>query len=186
MNTKKFKDTSCENIICATQQLGEAIDNINTIITKNGDSIISSNKWFTKKKAQPYSNKSILIIDDSMLDTTVLMGMAMLQFEGIKIKTTNNYEDVIKRLEDNDYDAILLDMAMYPVSGLEIFKKLKEMELEYKTIIVTSYSKNHYMVKECMEDGAFGYLEKPIDDAYMKQVMGFLLSGSENLLKKHK
>ncbi|TVZ55805.1 LuxR family two component transcriptional regulator [Lutibacter sp. Hel_I_33_5] len=66
---------------------------------------------------------------------------------------------VIKWLEKNSADVLILDISMPEVGGIEVLRYFKEKGIEQKTIILSSFDDPNF-VKEIMEIGAKGYISK--------------------------
>ena len=62
-------------------------------------------------------------------------------------------------------DVILLDIAMPIVSGFEVLKKIREIEIGWQStaVIMATAMASKNDVKDCMKLGISGYLIKPID-----------------------
>ena len=60
------------------------------------------------------------------------------------------------------YDIAIVDIEMPNISGLEVAKKLKEINPDVIVIILTSYSD---YLDNAMKISVFRYLSKPVDDA---------------------
>ena len=67
----------------------------------------------------------------------------------------------------DDFNLILLDLAMPEVSGLDVIKSLKEENLlEQKNIVVFTASSDRKILEEIGNSGVKGILKKPcsVDD----------------------
>jgi two-component system response regulator FixJ len=58
---------------------------------------------------------------------------------------------------------IILDVRMPEMSGLEVFRQLREREVEIPVIFMTGHG-DVGMAVRAMRSGAFDFLEKPVDD----------------------
>lgn len=66
---------------------------------------------------------------------------------------------LLKWLENNECDIILLDLSMPNLSGIDVLKFLKEKKIQIKPIIVTSYCEA-LIVDRVIKLGAKGYVTK--------------------------
>lgn len=104
-------------------------------------------------------DKTILIIDDSTIDTELL-------YEGLKdeynIIVSNSSNEAILLLEKFTPDLILLDIIMPKINGFDLFLKIKESN-KSKTIptIFLSSSEDIEDKAKAFEMGASDYLTKP-------------------------
>lgn len=71
-------------------------------------------------------------------------------------------------------DAILLDLWLPDQSGLEVFAKLKELDLRCPVVFLTASETTETAI-EAMKQGAFDYLFKPADVLQLRQVVSAAL-----------
>ncbi len=102
----------------------------------------------------------ILLVDDEEQFLKVLS--QRLEGRGIKVDTSTSGEDAIKRVEGKDFDAIILDLAMPGMSGLETLKRIRSENPEVQIIMLTGHSSVEKGV-EAIKAGAVDFLEKPAD-----------------------
>lgn len=105
-------------------------------------------------------NGSILIVDDdkghlSML-RTILAGWKY------NVTGVEDGSDAIKAVQAQPYDAVLMDVRMARVSGIEALQRIKEINPAIPVIIMTAYSSVDTAV-EAMKLGAYDYLTKPLN-----------------------
>ena len=67
--------------------------------------------------------------------------------------------EVLSKVEENNYDVILLDISMPGRSGLDILKQLKQEKPHIQVLILSMYSEEEFAVR-AMKTGAAGYLVK--------------------------
>jgi two-component system invasion response regulator UvrY len=68
-------------------------------------------------------------------------------------------QEVLDKIEKNDYDLILLDIAMPGLSGLETLKLIKGRKPKMKVLILSMYPEEQYAVR-AIKAGASGYITK--------------------------
>ena len=56
-------------------------------------------------------------------------------------------QEVLDKIEKNDYDLILLDIAMPGLSGLETLKLIKGRKPKLKVLILSMYPEEQYAVR---------------------------------------
>ena len=66
---------------------------------------------------------------------------------------------VLQAVRENDYDIILLDIAMPGGSGLEVLKQLRSLDPNVRVLILSMYPEKQYAVR-ALKAGAAGYLTK--------------------------
>lgn len=103
-------------------------------------------------------NNRILVVDD---DNTLLAVInSMLKKLGIKCDICNSsveFEEYCKYIED--YDVILTDREMGAFSGLDVLKKVKELD-NYKTVVLMT-ARSEYNKDVAASKGFDNYLRKP-------------------------
>ncbi len=103
--------------------------------------------------------KKILIIEDD----TFLQGLAAnkLQSEGFLVNTASNGNEALTDLDQNTYDAIILDLMLPDVSGFEILKQIRSRETNSQVpILIFSNLSDDKDIKQGLDLGATDYLVK--------------------------
>ena len=77
--------------------------------------------------------------------------------------------DVLKFLEEERADALLTDICMYQVSGLETARVIQEKYPWMKVVLLSGYREFEY-AKEAMHCGVYEYLLKPVDYEKLREV----------------
>src|SRR5471030_1006089 len=102
----------------------------------------------------------ILVIDD---ETAIREAIRMtLEYEGYKIDEARSGQDGIDRAGRTAYDAILLDIKMPVLDGLEVLDNFKAQKITSPVIMVSGHGDIHTAV-ESTKRGAFDFLEKPLN-----------------------
>ncbi len=106
------------------------------------------------------SNPSVWIIDDDRSIRWVLE--KALQKEAFNISVFESGEGLIERLERQTPDAIISDIRMPGIDGLELLGRIHSSHPEVPVIIMTAHSDLDSAVTS-YQSGAFEYLPKPFD-----------------------
>src|ERR1700686_4373826 len=104
----------------------------------------------------------ILVIDD---ETAIREAIRMtLEYEGYRIDEARSGQDGIDKATRAaaPYDAILLDIKMPILDGIEVLENLKEQKVPSPIIMVSGHGDISTAV-ECTKRGAFDFLEKPLN-----------------------
>lgn len=105
------------------------------------------------------NGKKILIIEDD----TFLQGLAAnkLQSEGFEVNTATNGNEALTRLDQEMYDAIILDLMLPDISGFDILKQIRSRETNSQIpIIIFSNLSEDKDIKHGLDLGATDYLVK--------------------------
>ena len=103
---------------------------------------------------------NVLLIDDEEQFLTVLG--ERLETRGLKVNTVTSGEDALTLIDDKNYDAIILDLAMPGIDGIETLKLLKEKNPDLEIIMLTGHATVQKGI-EAMKLGAEDFLEKPVE-----------------------
>jgi two-component system, NtrC family, nitrogen regulation response regulator NtrX len=102
----------------------------------------------------------ILVVDD---ETAIREAIRMtLEYEGYRIDEARSGQDGIDKAVKTPYDAILLDIKMPVLDGIEVLENLKEQHVPSPVIMVSGHADIATAV-ECTKRGAFDFLEKPLN-----------------------
>src|SRR5919112_4246196 len=102
----------------------------------------------------------ILVVDD---ETGIREAIRMtLEYEGYKIDEARSGQEGLDKASKTDYDAILLDIKMPVLDGIEVLENLKDQKITSPVVMVSGHGDVHTAV-ECTKRGAFDFLEKPLN-----------------------
>jgi DNA-binding NtrC family response regulator len=102
----------------------------------------------------------ILIVDDeaSVRDSLYQWFKA----DGYRVDTADGATSALNKLQENPWDIILLDIKMPGMDGIELQNRIKQIDQNIVTIIITAYASVDTAI-QALKDGAFDYITKPID-----------------------
>ena len=124
--------------------------------------------------------KRFLCAEDNELNAEILE--ALLTMQGASCKIYPNGEEIVKAfasVKPGDYDAILMDVQMPVMNGLEATKAIRESENPLgKKMIIIAMTANAFNsdVKECLDAGMDAHLSKPLDIAAFEHLLQSLMS----------
>ena len=110
------------------------------------------------------SSKLVAIIDDE-LDITVLFRDAIRGIRGISIFTFTNPIMALEHFKINrkDYRLIASDLRMPGINGIELLKRVKELNPLVRTVLMTAFEFDDELFQQCAEKQIInGFLQKPI------------------------
>lgn len=108
--------------------------------------------------------ETILIVDDEKNYPLILS--AVLEEENYETLTANSGEEALKIMANADVDLVLTDMKMPVMDGIELLKRIKEMDKDLPVIMMTAHGTVDKAV-EAMQKGAYSYILKPFDNERM-------------------
>jgi len=101
-----------------------------------------------------------LIVDDNEAHAEVL-GDA-LSMEGHVCTLAHSGKEALERLAEQAFDAVLTDLVMPDMSGIDLLKKVRSEQPDAVVILITGRGSEKIAV-EAFRDGATDYLTKPVD-----------------------
>jgi diguanylate cyclase (GGDEF)-like protein len=109
-------------------------------------------------------NATLLLVDDDAMNRDALA--RRLTRNGYGVVTTDNGSDALQIVRERRIDAVLLDVMMPVMSGLETLRQLRQMRSvsDLPVIMVTARDESEDIV-EALDLGANDYVAKPIDFA---------------------
>lgn len=98
------------------------------------------------------------------------MLVRVLSSEGFIVEEAINGLVTLKKLEEENYSLVLLDLRMPGLNGIETLRKIKEYDLNLPIIMMSAYGSITEAV-EAMKLGAIDYLIKPFDIEELKIIV---------------
>ncbi|MGO4889127.1 response regulator [Anaerobacillus sp. MEB173] len=113
-------------------------------------------------------SKKILIVDDQY-GIRVLLN-EIFQKDGYTTFQAANGVQALTTVENDMPDLVILDMKIPGMDGLEILKRLKEINKDIQVIMMTAYGELD-MINEAMDLGAVTHFAKPFDIDEVRDVV---------------
>jgi DNA-binding NtrC family response regulator len=132
-------------------------------------------------------SKRIFVVDDEPKIGSLFSNV--LERDGYDVNAFVNPNSLIEAVEEGseDPDVVVADMIMPEMDGVELMETLQERVLDVPIIIMTAHSSVQTAV-EAMRQGAFHYLEKPVNLEEMRALLekAIELYGAQQELKQIK
>lgn len=106
------------------------------------------------------SEEKVLLVDDEK-DFLIALSERM-KAKGLEITSATSGEEAIKAVGGEFFDAVILDMKMPGLDGIETLKKIKEVNPDVQVILLTGHATVDKGI-EAMKLGAMDFLEKPAE-----------------------
>ena len=104
--------------------------------------------------------EKVLIVDDEKGFLDVLS--ERMQSRGMEVTTATSAKEALQKLEGETFDAIVLDLMMPEMGGIEALQRIKEKNPDSEVILLTGQPSVSIGV-EAMKLGATDFLIKPAD-----------------------
>lgn len=108
----------------------------------------------------------VLLVDDEQEFLDVLK--ERLSARGMEVSTETSAREALKRIESELFDALILDLQMPGIDGLEALKRAKKARPELQVILLTGHATVEKGV-EAIKLGAMDFIEKPADLAALSE-----------------
>src|SRR5262245_45001044 len=119
------------------------------------------------RKGLPHGR--ILIADDEPM---LLRGFdRVLSRAGYEVITANDGQQAAELLTQMEFDAIVSDISMPGMNGIQLLRRARERDLDVPVLLVTGAPAIETAV-EALEYGAFQYLTKPVEAKRFEQAVG--------------
>ncbi len=103
---------------------------------------------------------TILVVDDEQVHRYMLC--SMFREWGWKCVEADDGRTAVEAVEKSDFDAVLMDVRMARMDGMEAFSRIHALKPALPVVIMTAYSSVDDAV-EAMKKGAHDYLTKPLN-----------------------
>ena len=155
---KYIQDTD-NNVICSLSFTQKVLSErkLENIIEKIKKSSIKNEN----KDVNNYSDKTILIVDDSQMNINIAKRLFVKY--GFNIEEAISGNDCIKMAQEKKYDIIFLDDMMPGLSGVQTLGELKNMGLDLPPVIALTANSYDGLKDEYVKNGFTDYLAKPIE-----------------------
>lgn len=101
-------------------------------------------------------------------DSSVILNLTkkILEQENMEIAAAKNGVEVLKKLDGEDFDVILMDINMPKMDGMECARQIRALSDKQKAgtpIFAITGNANNYTDQEFKDAGINEYLPKPLD-----------------------
>ncbi len=104
------------------------------------------------------SQEKVLLVDDE--EEFVQALSERMQNRGVQVDAVTNGVAAIEQSKSKSYDAVILDLAMPGIDGMETLKRLLQQNPDLQVILLTGHASVQKGVEAC-KLGALDFLEKP-------------------------
>ncbi len=127
------------------------------------------------------SASKILVADDNPVNARLMV--ALLERSGYEVTVVADGEKAVAICRIEDFDAVLMDVNMPVMGGLEATRKIREGALPMRdvTIIALTADDDGATHRDCIEAGMNSFLPKPVE---MSALLKLLAPKSEKVARK--
>lgn len=102
----------------------------------------------------------VLLVDDEREFAQTLSERLQLRSMGAAVAYDG--ESALDLVQDDEPEVMIIDLKMPGIDGIEVLKKVKKTRPEIEIIVLTGHGADTDK-EQCMQLGAFAYLQKPVD-----------------------
>ncbi len=111
---------------------------------------------------------SLLVVDDEQIVRDSLT--KWFRQDGYRVDCAEDANQALKKMTEGPWDVILLDIKMPGMSGLELQKRVHEIDRNATVIMITAFASVESAV-QALKEGAFDYVTKPIDPDHLSHLV---------------
>ncbi len=121
--------------------------------------------------------REILVVDDNALNREV--AGEFLELVGVTVTTAENGREAIEKMKVNTFDAVLMDVHMPEMNGLEAIREIRRHDT-WKTlpVIALTAQARPEDQRESLDAGMSAHLTKPVDEQELYRLLCELLDGT--------
>jgi CheY-like chemotaxis protein len=116
----------------------------------------------------PLMTKRLLVADDESVVRNLLQ--KYLEALGHVVETAKDGQEVLRKLDHNDYDAVVTDYHMPVVDGLAVLKHIQDGHPALAAVLITG-DRSHWIVERALALGAWACLFKPFHPRDLGQAL---------------
>jgi len=120
----------------------------------------------------------LLLVDDEAPVLEVLN--EYFSSQGYAVETASTGADALTVAQHYRPDLVLLDIRMPGMDGVEVLKKLRELDPDLAVIMVTA-NEDSALARETLKIGAFDYVSKPFDFGHLDRAVSAAIVHSGGL-----
>jgi CheY-like chemotaxis protein len=125
------------------------------------------------QESAKWPDKIILIAEDEMINYMLLN--KVLEGTQTKVLWAQNGQDAVQMTKDHHPDAILMDIRMPVMNGIEATKAIRSFDKDLPIIMVTAFTLDNE-AEQCHQAGCSGFLTKPVRPVVLFEVLGRFFS----------
>ena len=114
----------------------------------------------------------ILVVDDEFSVRDSLH--KWFKSDGFRVETAEDALEALKKLESGAWDIVLVDIKMPGMDGMELQRRIRKINDNISTIMITAYATVETAV-QAMKEGASDYITKPFDPDELSMLINRVL-----------
>jgi two-component system sensor histidine kinase RpfC len=170
----RLLESGYQQIVCNAPELGNALAcaasglESGSLAAQRPDSCLATYGEHARR---------VLVAEDSDMNRQVFKGI--LEYMGLDVNFANNGIEALKRLKEEVFDLLIVDIQMPGMSGFEVISRCKLLFSGKSRIpiVVVTGDVTKEVQDECNELGVDRFLSKPVESERLQGVVYELLAG---------
>jgi len=124
-------------------------------------------------------NARIMVVDDEknvLQSVKKVLGSKLPEYQ---VTLKNSPLEALEELSKNKYDLVITDLMMPGIDGLELIKKIRQIDTSLKIIMMTGYATMKTALL-AMREGASKYISKPFTRDELVTTVNMVLSENDS------
>jgi two-component system sensor histidine kinase RpfC len=170
----RLLESGYQQIVNSVQELGNALAYAASSLVPGNPIDQRTESFFG---AEGENVKRILVAEDSDMNRQVLKGI--LEYMGLNVDFASTGIEALKRLKEEVFDLLIVDIQMPGMSGFEVISRCKSLltgESRIPIVVVTG-DVTKEVQDECNELGVDRFLTKPVESERLRGAIYELLTG---------
>jgi CheY-like chemotaxis protein/cytidylate kinase len=147
------------------KEIASSVDGVQKVGLRAGHTLHQSTIYRKHDFSLP---DRVLLVDDQRDLVQTLS--ERLQMRDMGSVVAYDGESALKLVDEDEPEVMIIDLKMPGIDGLEVLRKVKYTRPDIEVIILTGHGSEEDKTK-CMELGAFGYLQKPVDIEKLSEML---------------
>ncbi|MCW5912188.1 MAG: response regulator [Cyclobacteriaceae bacterium] len=151
---------------------------------KTATKSIKPNTYQPKSK-EPFKYHSILLVEDN--DINRLYASSILKMWGCHFETAENGVVALEKIRNHSFDAILMDVQMPVMDGLETTKAIRQGDLKKRNVLIIALTANATQqdYQKCLDAGMNDCITKPFTQQDLFNILNKHLGRKPSLKKEN-
>ena len=113
--------------------------------------------------AAAFERHTVLVVDDHEA-TRALVARILVQELRVQVVLAGTCEEALRLAEQREFDAILLDLLMPGIGGIEVLRHIRSRSANLQTpVVILSVLDDPVSVDRCMALHAHAFVTKPVN-----------------------
>ncbi len=129
----------------------------------------------------------VAVVDDEARQSRGLKNILMQKHQGVEVEAFTNADSALEYIQREKVKIVITDICMPETDGLELTRRIKEIDGGAKIILLTGFAEFEY-ARKAITLGAFDYLLKPLNPDKINEVFAKAMNELEDerrLLEEH-